>query len=210
MPQEPTSKRAVVFMDGQNLFHGAKDAFGYLYPNFDPLALGRRVCADHGWDLAQVRFYTGLADPTVNPYWNGFWVRKLAAMGSRGVWTFSRPLRYRNERVDLPDGSQTTVQVGREKGVDVRLALDVVRLARAGDFDVAVLFSQDQDLSEVADEVRAISIQQNRWIKVASAFPTSPTSTNKRGINKTDWIKLDKALYDACIDSHDYRRGSTS
>lgn len=28
-------KRAVVFVDGQNLFHSAKNCFGYTYPNYD-------------------------------------------------------------------------------------------------------------------------------------------------------------------------------
>jgi hypothetical protein len=110
--------------------------------------------------------------------------------------------------VTLPDGTETTVAVGREKGVDVRLALDVVRLTRSGDLDVAVLLSQDQDLSEVADEVRAISVAQSRWIKTACAFPVSPTARNRRGINGTEWIRIDRALYDGCLDPTDYRKGS--
>jgi hypothetical protein len=32
---EPPVKRAIAFFDGQNLFHHAKAAFGYTYPNFD-------------------------------------------------------------------------------------------------------------------------------------------------------------------------------
>jgi hypothetical protein len=46
---------------------------------------------------------------------------------------------------------------------------------------------------------------QNRWIKVASAFPSSPTSINRRGIERTDWIRIDRATYDACLDRRDYR-----
>jgi len=86
--------------------------------------------------------------------------------------------------------------------------LDVVRLAREAAYDVAVLLSQDQDLSEVADEVRAISIQQQRWIKVACAFPVSPTYTNTRGVNNTEWVRIDRTLYDRCIDRTDYRKGT--
>ncbi len=96
-------------------------------------------------------------------------------------------------------------RVGREKGIDVRIALDIVRTARLNLFDVALVFSQDQDLSEVADEIREIAKSQDRWIKMTSAFPFSPTLKNKRGINNTDWIKIDKQTYDACIDPHDYR-----
>jgi uncharacterized LabA/DUF88 family protein len=40
------------------------------------------------------------------------------------------------------------VLVGEEKGMDVRLAVDVVRMAREKLYDVALIFSQDQDLSE--------------------------------------------------------------
>jgi hypothetical protein len=92
-----------------------------------------------------------------------------------------------------------------EKGVDVRIALDVIRLAHRRDYDVALVFSQDQDLSEVAAEVRTISGEQSRWIKMASAFPVSPAARNKRGVNSTDWIQIDRAAYDACIDLRDYR-----
>jgi hypothetical protein len=50
-----------------------------------------------------------------------------------------------------------------------------------------------------------IAREQDRWIKIVSAFPVSPTATNRRGINKTDWIEIDRAMYDACIDPRDYR-----
>lgn len=129
----------------------------------------------------------------------------LPAWGKRRIRTFSRSLRYRNQTVTLPDGRVTTILTGQEKGIDIRIALDVVRLAREGHYDVALIFSQDQDLSEVADEVKAISIQQQRWIRIACAFPISPTYQNKRGINGTEWIKFERAMYDTCLDPTDYR-----
>jgi hypothetical protein len=94
---------------------------------------------------------------------------------------------------------------GHEKGIDIRIALDVVRLALEGAYDVAVIFSQDQDLSEVASEIRQIARREARWIKLASAFPSSPTYKNRRGINGTDWIVIERSLYDGCIDGRDYR-----
>jgi hypothetical protein len=33
--REPTLKRAWAFFDGQNLYHAAKEAFGYRLPNYD-------------------------------------------------------------------------------------------------------------------------------------------------------------------------------
>jgi hypothetical protein len=152
-----------------------------------------------------VRFYTGVPDATDNAFWNGFWAKKLLAMSRAGVWTFSRSLRYRNQTVKLPDGSTHAFLAAEEKGVDVRIALDVIRMAHRSEYDVAIVFSQDQDLSEVAAEVRTISAEQSRWIKIACAFPDSPAARNHRGINNTDWIRIDRATYDACIDARDYR-----
>jgi uncharacterized LabA/DUF88 family protein len=205
MPAEPISKRTVAFIDGQNLFHAARESFGYTFPNYDAAALAHRICQQQLWSLAQVRFYTGVPDPRDDPRWHTFWSEKLRAMRGQNVYVFSRPLRYRNKRVTLRDGSVHTFLAGEEKGIDVRIALDVVRMARCGDLDVALVFSQDQDLSEVAEEVRLIGKERDRWIKIASAFPSSPTSRNRRGIDKTDWIPIERATYDACIDPRDYR-----
>jgi len=205
---EPAIKRVIAFVDGQNLFYAAKEAFGYAHPNYEPRALASAVCAARGWRLVATRFYTGVPDASEAPDWNRFWVAKLAVLGSRGVHTVSRPLRYRNQTVLLPGGATTTVLIRQEKGIDVRLALDAVRLASHRAFDVALLFSQDQDLAEVADEIRSISREQDRWMKLACAFPSSPTSRNRRGVNRTDWIPIDRVTYDACLDPNDYRPAS--
>jgi uncharacterized LabA/DUF88 family protein len=207
MAAEPAWKRVVAFIDGQNLFYSAKEAFGYTYPNYDALKLASLICASGpGWKLENVLFYTGVPDSADNPKWSHFWAGKLAVMGKQGVHVFSRPLRYRHQTVRLPDGGAHTVLVGREKGVDVRIALDVVRLARLNRYDVCVIFSQDQDLTEAVKEIKSIARQQDRWVRVACAFPVSPASRNKRGIDKTDWIKITRAEYDQCIDHRDYRR----
>ena len=209
MVDEPSIKRAKVYIDGQNLFHGIREAFGYTYPNYDVLRLSSLICERHGWQLLQTHFYTGIPDPSDNPFWHHFWTAKLASMGRLGIRVFSRPLRYRNQAVKLPDGSTYSFLVGQEKGVDIRIALDIVHAMRLGECEVILVFSQDQDLSEVADEIRTIAREQDRWIKIASAFPDSPTQRNRRGVNKTDWIRIDRATYDACLDPNDYRLRST-
>ena len=78
-------------------------------------------------------------------------------------------------------------------------------MARHGELDVAVIFSQDQDLAEVAQEIRNIACSEGRWLKIASAFPSGPNATAKRGINDTDWFRMDQQFYDACLDPRDYR-----
>ncbi len=205
MTAEPAAKRATAFVDGQNLFYAAKSAFGYPWPNYDPLKLARAICVRQGWHLAQVHFYTGLPSAQDNAFWNHFWAAKLAQMGRVGVHTFWRHLKYRNHVIHLPARGTASVLVGSEKGIDIRLALDVVATVRAATSDVAIIFSQDQDLSEVADEVRLIANDQRRWFKLTSAFPVSPTYSNSRGIDKTDWLRISRAEYDACLDPRDYR-----
>jgi NYN domain len=98
------------------------------------------------------------------------------------------------------DGRSHVITVGEEKGIDIRIALDCVSLALSNDLDVAVVFSQDQDMSEVVDEIKKIVRLQKRWIKVACAYPMSPTASNRRGINGSQWIPFDEATYKCCID----------
>lgn len=101
---EPAIKRAVAFVDGQNLFYAARNAFGYTFPNYDVSALATTVCQQQNWHLAQVRFYTGVPDAMDDGYWNHFWTAKLAQMGRQRVHVCSRALRYRNQTVRLPGG----------------------------------------------------------------------------------------------------------
>jgi len=210
MALEPSRKRAIAFFDGQNLYHAARHAFGYTYPNYDPMALAAAVSKGQGWDLVEVRFYTGVPDRDDDPLWHQFWTNKLAHLGRRGATVYSRSLVYRNKIIRLGDGSEHSYLSGEEKGVDVRIAIDVIGLVWQGAYDVALIFSQDQDLSEVAREIRHIARHQDRWIKIASAFPVSPVTPNRKGINWTDWIRIDRATYDASLDPRDYRPKPTS
>jgi uncharacterized LabA/DUF88 family protein len=202
--QEPQTKRAIAFVDGQNLYHHARAAFNVSHPNYDVLALTRKICQSKGWFFKAARFYTGMPELADDPKWHNFWTKKLLAIKRQGVHVYSRRLRYREQEVII-NGTSRTVTVGEEKGIDIRIALDCVSLALSDDLDVAVIFSQDQDMSEVVDEIKKIARLQRRWIKVACAYPTSPTASNRRGINGSEWIQFDEAVYRTCIDARDYR-----
>ena len=97
----PAFKRTVVFIDGQNLFHAAREAFGDTYPNYDVHALALRLCDARGWQLVQTHFYTGIPDSTDNRFWH----------------------RRRGEGRRRPH------------------ALDVIRMAHRGEYDVGVIAS---------------------------------------------------------------------
>ena len=99
-----------------------------------------------------------------------------------------RELRYHN--IALPDGQ--IVRVSQEKGADVRIALDLVACTIRKEFDVAIFFSQDQDLFEAVQEIKRIAKSQGRWITIISTFPASKKNPKTRGINSTDWFPMDK------------------
>jgi uncharacterized LabA/DUF88 family protein len=201
---EPQTKRAIAFVDGQNLYHHAKAAFDVTHPNYDVLALTRKICQSNGWFFKAARFYTGTPELADDPKWHNFWAKKLLAIKRQGVHVYSRRLRYREKEITI-EGKSHTITVGEEKGIDIRIALDCVSFALSNDLDVAVIFSQDQDMSEVVDEIKKIARLQRRWIKVACAYPTSLTASNRRGINGSDWIPFDESTYKSCIDHRDYR-----
>jgi len=90
MPTEPSTKRCYAFVDGQNLFNAAKDAFGYHFPNYDILALVKAVCDRESLELKQAYFYTGMPVLKKDKPRHDFWARKLAVMGRQGVKIFSR------------------------------------------------------------------------------------------------------------------------
>lgn len=197
---------AVGFVDGQNLFKQAKRLFGHREPNFDPVALHREVCALAGFEAGEVRVYTGMPAANRQPRWHGYWNNKIAAMKRAGVVVTTRPLRYRKRRMYDEDGEIEVVTQAEEKGIDIRIALDLVRMARRDELTAAIIYSQDQDLNEVVPEVEAIADLKGIEISLASAFPDSPQSDFDRGIDRTQWLPFDKQLYDRCLDENDYFR----
>jgi len=231
------NKQAIVFFDAQNLYFSAQEAFRVREPNFDPVLLAQHICGERGWEVKQVRFYTGVPGASEQPRWHRYWTAKLRRLRNQKVEIFAPPLRYRRKEAELPitpeaarwvrlllpDGSQLprgpitvltregrevppgtvlSVQVGEEKGVDVRFALDFIRATIEGAFDVGVLFTQDQDHAEAVREAKTIAKSQNRTIELFSVYPEG--CLNARGVNGTTWVQISEAVYSACIDTRNY------
>jgi uncharacterized LabA/DUF88 family protein len=195
----PAVLRAGVFVDGQNLFASARDAFGVMAPSFDVVALSRAVAIPRGWEVAAVHFYSGVPTERDNAPLHRAWARQLRGMRAQGVDVTVRPLRRHRRRTRLDDGTTAEFTVLEEKGIDVRIALDIMRAVIDRTCDVVLLFSQDQDFAELATEVRDIAREQRRWVKIASAFPVGEGTRNKRGVDRTDWIPIDQTTYEACL-----------
>lgn len=131
----------IVFVDYQNMYRGAREAFGWedekgFVGNFRPLRLGRGLAAGEGRRLAQVRVYTGV--PVLERDQIGYSIMQRRL----GAWKADSP-----ELVEIRDRSLSyPPSAGREKGVDVQLAVDFVRLAIDDEYRIAVLASADTDL----------------------------------------------------------------
>ncbi|MGH4021073.1 MAG: NYN domain-containing protein [Pseudonocardiaceae bacterium] len=103
--------------------------------------------------LTQVRVYRGLPDATKVPHPYAANERQTAAwVWSPLVDVIRRPLRY---------PGTWPKQRAQEKGVDVALGIDFVRLAVRGAHDVGILVSTDTDLVpalEAAIEIKTVGV----------------------------------------------------
>jgi len=201
-----TRPKAVTFIDGQNLYHTAKALFGRRDPDYDVMGLSRFVCSELGLQCSEVRFYSGIPEKAHKPDWHQYWSQKTRGMLRNGVKVFIRRLRRRDDQAYDQFGNSKKVFFYEEKGIDVRIALDLVRMARDGEFEAAVIFSQDQDLAEAVTEIQHISKKYGKKISVYSAFPDGPGSDNHRGINGTTFFRIDQSDYERYLDTWDYWR----
>jgi NYN domain len=123
------------------MYKSAREAFGWTdqpgqFGNFRPLGLARILTQAAERDLRAVRVYTGMPTPERDSRGHGAMQRRVQSWSAEDpqlVTTHVRPLRYPPSR-------------GREKGVDVQLAVDLVRLALEDEYDAVVLGSADSDL----------------------------------------------------------------
>jgi uncharacterized LabA/DUF88 family protein len=213
VPTKPDLLRVMFFIDGQNVYHGCVSHFGHgnchphLFPNW--FLGGTRT-------LAGVRFYTGIHDPRVDAASNAAMNRRLAAMQAHGVHTYTHPLLYSEaERVDHSVApcehgylKVDTVRRGREKGIDLRIGLDMVRLARRGEYDVAVLVSQDSDLNQAVNELMLLRDELDIWLAVENPIPFDPTSGKPRFHLSScrRYHVLTRDLFEYVRDDTDYSR----
>ena len=145
-----------------------------------------------GRTLAEIRFYTGVPDPGVGPrqkFWHDFWGNKLRHLENQGIHV------YRG-RVNV---------AGQEKGVDVSLAIDLVQATYEQRYEVVIIVSRDTDFGPAVRLASIIARNQGRQLVYESAFPVGPGSRSQRGVPGTNWVPIDQATYDACLDPADYR-----
>ena len=133
MTEMTPNKKAIVFLDGQNIYHLAKRSWAmfpaqgwspYSFPSYDVEKLANvLVLAQPNRVLQGIRFYTGVPSASRNIFWHQFWTNKLRHMANRHITIFKGRISA----------------TGQEKGVDVSLAIDLMKLTYEKAYDVAIL-----------------------------------------------------------------------
>lgn len=181
-----SAERAVLFIDGSNFYHAARGV-GVAAGNLDYRTLARRLILDR--ELTGIRYYVGRVSGDIHRIASQ---RKfLDRLHSQGVEiTLGRiertmltpdrnPLARRlkplltiiREESSHPVLAKLEALVETrfprytEKRVDVSIAVDMVRMAYEGMYDVAYLLSADSDL------VPAVEVVRSRGKKVFAASP---------------------------------------
>jgi len=196
-------RRVVVFIDYQNVYMGARSAFDLARApstngQINPLALGQLLVERSGSDrfLAGVRVYRGLPSLSRNP------IGGRAAMLQKQAWqreplveVTTRPLAYRH------DGSAI------EKGIDVALAVDVVAMAMADEFDIGIVFSADSDVLPALEVVGRRTLEKR--METALWKPNGGRLTPLRfsqglGLSQPWCHFLDRSCYELVADEFNY------
>jgi uncharacterized LabA/DUF88 family protein len=145
-------RRVAVFIDWQNCYHCAREAFHAeddpsRYGNVRPKAFSQMLLekGDSRDQLVHIGVYRGEPDPRKDKQTHA------AHMRQRQAWQDecgdllrprTRPLRY------LPGRPFSDAE---EKGIDVQLAIDAMVMGIRDEYDLAILATADTDLLPVAE-----------------------------------------------------------
>ena len=193
-----------VFIDWQNCYNAARNALGFQGPgiegNVNPLSLARwlasnRLAGQEPGTLTKVRIHAGMASQKRDSRTYAANQRQFQAWRNLdpSVEVLPRMLDYSLGRP-------------REKGVDVALAIDVVRRALIDhECDVAVVVTADTDLLPALELV----VEQGGPTAVEAATWTGPNwSPKPLGLAHVQirQHRMDGSLYQRIADRTDYNQ----
>lgn len=204
----PGARRVCVFLDWQNLYHRAREAF--IEPGapaaagqVDPLALGR-LCASKvpAGVLTGVRVYRGRP----SRHHDGRSYSAFRRQTER--WLHAGEGLVALAALDLRYPREWPLRPAQEKGVDVALAVDFVLMCVRREYDVGILFSGDTDLVPALEAVLSLRPGEPPACEVAAWAPPAgrPRSLAVRGVQLRRHL-LGEADFRAVADLTDYGRG---
>jgi uncharacterized LabA/DUF88 family protein len=141
--------RVIIFIDGNNFYHKLKKValidkslLDFQYNNF-----GKKII--DGDDLVEIRYYLG-AIKRQHSY-----DREKSEKLYRGQQQLLGKLQTQKVTTIMGSLIQHPDKTFHEKGVDVRVAVEMIRLAREDKYDKAYLISSDTDLVSAVEEVKS-------------------------------------------------------
>lgn len=142
------NQRAAVFIDGSNLYHSLQENCGRFDLDFG--AFAAKLCK--GRSLFRAYYYNVLRDPDKNPQ---------AFQDQQKFLTVLYSTPYLEVRLGT---SKPRGETAVEKGIDIMLATDLLRLAWNDHYDVAVLVSGDGDFAYALKAVK----DMGKYVEVAA------------------------------------------
>lgn len=137
-------ERIAILVDGSNMYHYAKELHLTRLLEFDYKSFAEFLA--HGRKVVNATYYVGKMR------------EKVGDLRSRQLMAAQQKLvsRLRNYGWEISYGHMLVDDGGqREKGVDVQIAVDLVKGAYKNLFDTAILISSDTDLIPAIREVRS-------------------------------------------------------
>jgi len=144
-------KRAFVFIDGNNFYFKLKELISKLNGRYSLLDFNFRKFAE--WliepnKLKEIHYYLGVVSRRKDD-------NKSEELYANQQKLF-RKLQKQNIIITLGQLIRHPDKTYHEKGVDVRLAVEMIRFAREDKYDIAYLVSSDTDLVAAVEEVKSI------------------------------------------------------
>lgn len=181
----------MVFIDGSNLYHGLRDAFGHARLDFQ--AFCNTVCGPKR-RLVHAHYYNVPVRQADDPGAYAAQQRFIAQLRKIPHFTI-HPGRLvdRDRDETCPScAHKYSVKYRTEKGVDVQLAAHMLAFAFDNQYDVAILVSNDGDFAPVVAEV----LRLNKKVNNAEFDGRLPSFLSKCC---TDVIALNKTFLKSCI-----------
>lgn len=194
----------MVFIDYQNTHMSGHRSFCGAFEELKDCTIHPVLLSDEivrvrppGGVVKGVRVYRGRPDPRRE--------QRLAQVFDRQMSAWQRDQRVivKKRQLTYPEkwGQPGCIERPREKGVDVSLAVDLVTMAHAGGFDVAVVVSRDTDLIpaiEAAMDLGSIRVESVTW------EGASHLRVNTRDGLKHVSHRLGRESWERCIDAAHY------
>jgi uncharacterized LabA/DUF88 family protein len=142
----------VAFVDLQNFHYFLKENCRVPAQHVHLPNLLKEFGRHHGLPLRDIRVFTGIHDAEREPQFHEAMAKRLRWLQRFGVKTVALPLSYYEDKVTKQVRSQ-------EKGVDVRIASEILRAVNDG-LHRALVITQDKDISQAVKVASEMALER--------------------------------------------------